>query len=123
MLATPVALPCAAVCAPFKNSPYTYQTCCKQHPRPKVAASRPVTQLPKPAARPGQIKKVSSITKPELGTLKGLGDLAGGTGFVKSRPGSTGGNQTSTGGGLGATGTGYTYTGKTCPWMLREKNR
>jgi hypothetical protein len=26
-----VTVPCAAACAPFKNSPGTYATCCKQH--------------------------------------------------------------------------------------------
>lgn len=40
---TPV--PCAPACAPFKNSPATYATCCKQHAAAKPAAK----PAPKPA--------------------------------------------------------------------------
>lgn len=49
---TPV--PCAAACAPFKNSPGTYATCCKQH------------AVPKPAAKP----KTGSVTYPLNAVVK-----------------------------------------------------
>ena len=80
-------VPCAAVCAPFKNSPQTYATCCKQHP----IVSRPVTQLPKPAARPGQIRKVSDVLTPQqLRTFKGW-QTSGAQGNQTRTPQSSGG--------------------------------
>ena len=43
--------PCAAACAPFKNSPATYATCCKQH----------AAAVPKPAAKPKTADKNLSV--------------------------------------------------------------
>ena len=70
-----VTAPCAAACAPFKSSPATYATCCKQHaanaPKPKpVAAKAPIvptgfrtatikSKLPKP---PPTIKLIDDST-------------------------------------------------------------
>jgi len=85
---------CASACAPFKNSPGTYATCCKQHAataaaaKPKVPARPagfrtatltpfqkanplPVTKskAPKPASthqlQNDQVKKVADTNKPE----------------------------------------------------------
>jgi hypothetical protein len=52
---TPLA--CAAACAPFKSSPATYATCCKQH-----AANAPKPAIPQPAAT----KPVSKVIKSTL---------------------------------------------------------
>ena len=64
--------PCAAACAPFKNSPATYQTCCKQHaanaPKTVTPAQTDVIKsaLPKPPSTAGMIDYVDYI--PNTGT-------------------------------------------------------
>ena len=52
--------PCAAACAPFKSSPGTYATCCKQHAATAAAAPKPA--LKPTAVKPGVLK--SRFPKP-----------------------------------------------------------
>jgi hypothetical protein len=72
-------LPCAAACTPFKSSPATYATCCKQH-----AANAPKS---KPAAKPAT-KTYPLTYKPlstgalQQGQVKRVVDLLPGTGGI-----------------------------------------
>ena len=63
-----VTAPCAAACAPFKNSPGTYATCCKQHAatakpavKPKTATKVYPSLASKPQSTNNLIEKVSLI--------------------------------------------------------------
>jgi hypothetical protein len=80
-----VAPPCATACAPFKSSPATYATCCKQHaaaaPKPKPVAAKPVSNIikstrPKPLTtgqlHQGQVTFYDKIGDPNLITNPGL---------------------------------------------------
>jgi hypothetical protein len=63
---------CSLQCAPFKNSPGTYATCCKQHAataaaRPPIKPAVIKSRFPKPLTtgqlHQGQVKKVDDINK------------------------------------------------------------
>ena len=60
--------PCAAACAPFKSSPATYATCCKEHAATAAAA-------PKPIPQPAKTKPVSNIIKSKLPKPPSTGEL------------------------------------------------
>ena len=88
--------PCAAACNPFKNSPGTYATWCKQHAATVAARKAPVpppgfrttvvkSKLPKPLTtgqlHQGQVKKVVGTLDTERGMrtpLKQLDDALNG---------------------------------------------
>ena len=83
--------PCAAACAPFKSSPATYATCCKQHaanaPKPKPVAAKPgvlKSRFPKPVSvtelHQGQVQRVDANldTQRTHPAFKQLSDLVGG---------------------------------------------
>jgi hypothetical protein len=83
-------LPCAAACAPFKTSPATYATCCKQHAATAAAPKAPTvpagfrtgvvkSALPKPLTtgqlQQGQVKKVVGKLATEPGRYEAIQNL------------------------------------------------
>jgi hypothetical protein len=55
------AVPCASACAPFKNSPGTYATCCKQHAA-TAAAAKPKPPAAKPAVLKSRFHAAGPVT-------------------------------------------------------------
>jgi hypothetical protein len=81
-----VTVPCAAACAPFKSSPATYATCCKQHaanaPKPKPVAAKPAvltSRFPKPLTtgqlQQGQVRRVDDYNSSQNTATQALRKL------------------------------------------------